>query len=153
MSKLSLKVPPVAQGLIALILIWLFNRYLPILRINLPFKGAIALIIIAIGIGVGVAGIAVFIKLRTTVDPRYPDRARKLVAIGIYRYSRNPMYLAILLGLMGASVYLGALSSLLVIYVFVTYINRYQIAPEERSLEQKFGDSYQQYAQQVRRWI
>ena len=72
---------------------------------------------------------------------------------GIYKYSRNPMYLAILMVLIGVSVYLGALSSILILLIFVIYINQFQIVPEERSLEQKFGDSYRQYAKGVRRWV
>ena len=153
MPKLSLKIPPVAQGIIALIFIWLFNRYIPIFHIDIVFKGAVSLVIICIGVLVGVFGISAFIKLRTTVDPRYPERASKLVVIGIYRYSRNPMYLAIVFVLTGVSVYLGALSSFLVVFFFVAYINQFQIAPEERMLKQKFGEKYVQYIKQVRRWL
>ena len=153
MSKLSLKIPPVAQGIIALMLIWLFNRYIPILNIDIIFKGAFSLVIICIGGFVGILGIAAFIKLRTTVDPRNPDKASKLVIVGVYRYSRNPMYLAIVLILAGVSVYLGALSSILVVFFFVAYINRFQIVPEDQMLEKKFGENYVQYTKQVRRWL
>ena len=98
-------------------------------------------------------GVFVFIKLRTTVDPRCPEKAKKLVIIGIYKYSRNPMYIGILLIITGITVYFGALSSIFVIPLFVTYINNYQIAPEEVALQEKFGESYTHYAQNVRRWL
>ena len=153
MLKLSLKIPPVAQGIIALIFIWLFNRYIPIFRIDIVFKGAVSLVIICIGFLVGVSGISAFIKLHTTVDPRYPEKASKLVVVGIYKYSRNPMYLAIVFVLTGISVYLGALSSFLVVFFFVAYINQFQIVPEEQILKQKFGEKYVQYTKQVRRWL
>ena len=153
MAGLKLKIPPVAQGIIALILIWLSNRFWPLYRIEINFKNAVSLGIIWLGIVVGGLGVSAFIRMRTTVDPRYPDKASRLVVIGIYKYSRNPMYLAILLVLIGVAVYLGALSSLLVIFLFIGYINRYQIVPEEQLLLEKFGDGYRQYAQRVRRWI
>jgi protein-S-isoprenylcysteine O-methyltransferase Ste14 len=153
MFKLGLKVPPVAQGIIALILIWLLSRYWPVYRMNTIFQGAVALSIISIGLCVGALAVGVFLKLRTTVDPRYPNKTIRLVTTGIYKYSRNPMYLAILMVLIGVSVYLGALSSILILLIFVIYINQFQIVPEERSLEQKFGDSYRQYAKGVRRWV
>lgn len=153
MPNLDLKIPPVAQGVIALALIWLLYRYMPIFHIDIAYKGTVSVVIICIGVLVGVLGIAAFIKLRTTVDPRYPENARTLVVVGIYRYSRNPMYLAIVLVLFGISIYLGALSSLLILFLFVAYINRFQIGLEEKMLERKFGEKYLKYAKAVRRWI
>jgi protein-S-isoprenylcysteine O-methyltransferase Ste14 len=153
MAGLRLKVPPLAQGVVALILIGASSRYLPMYRMEIFFQEVLALGLILLGIWICALAVSAFIRLRTTVDPRYPDKASRLVVTGIYHYSRNPMYLAILLVLVGVAVYLGALSSLWVIIFFVFYINRYQIVPEERSLEQKFGDSYRQYAERVRRWI
>jgi protein-S-isoprenylcysteine O-methyltransferase Ste14 len=153
MAGLKLKVPPVAQGVIALVLIWLSSRFWPLYQIEIIFKNAVSLGIILLGIAVGGLAVSAFIRLRTTVDPRYPDKASRLVVIGIYKYSRNPMYLAILLVLTGVAVYLGALSSLLVILLFIGYINSYQIVPEEKLLLEKFGDGYRQYAERVRRWI
>ena len=153
MSNLSLKIPPVAQGIIALIFIWFLSRYIPLFHIDIAFKSIASVVIICIGALVGVLAVASFIRLPTTVDPRYPEKASKLVVVGIYRYSRNPMYLAIALVLLGISLYLGALSSLLVLFLFVVYINQFQIVPEEKMLEQKFGESYTHYAQNVRRWL
>lgn len=153
MLKLRLKIPPVLQGIIALIFIWLLSQYMPVFHIDIAFKGLLSIAIISIGISIGVLAVSAFIKMRTTVDPRYPEKANKLVVVGIYRYSRNPMYLAIALVLFGISINLGALSSLLILALFVVYINRFQIVPEEKMLEQKFGESYTHYAQNVRRWL
>ena len=103
-AGLKLKIPPVAQGIIALILIWLSSRFWPLYRIEINFKNGVSLGIILIGIVVGGLGVSAFIRLRTTVDPRRPDKASRLVVIGIYKYSRNPMYLAILLLLIGVAI-------------------------------------------------
>ncbi len=153
MSNLNLKIPPVAQGIISLMLIWFLDRQLPIFHINIAFKGAVSIAIIVMGSLVGVLAVAAFIQMRTTVDPRYPEKASRLVVVGIYKYSRNPMYLAILLILVGISIHSGAISSLLVPFLFVAFINRFQIVPEEQMLEQKFGKEYLKYIKQVRRWV
>ena len=151
--KLSLKIPPVAQGVVAIILIWLFDRYAPLYHIKFIYQNIVAGSLIGIGAIVALAGIFAFIKLNTTVDPRYPEKTRELVIIGIYKYSRNPMYLGILLVITGIAVYFGALSSVFAVSLFVTFINKYQIVPEEVSLQEKFGESYTHYALNVRRWL
>ena len=151
--KIQLRIPPVVQGLIALMLIWLLHRYLPFYRLQFVHQTASAVILIVAGLGIAVAGIRAFLKLKTTVDPRTPEKATELVVIGIYKYSRNPMYLGVLLVLMGVAVYLGALSAIIGIASFVAFINKFQIEPEEIALQEKFGERYAQYAQKVGRWM
>ena len=151
--KLNLKIPPLAQAAIAIFLIWLFDRYAPLYDIDFNYQNLIARALIGIGAIVAVAGIFAFRKLKTTVDPRYPEKAKNLVIIGIYKYSRNPMYLGILLILTGIAVYSGALSNILVLFLFVAFINKYQIIPEETALQDKFGESYSRYTRTVRRWL
>lgn len=132
--KLHLKIPPVVQGAVAVYGIWLAGRYLPLYRFEFRYQTAAALILGTAGLLVAVAGVWAFIKRRTTVDPRRPEEATELVIIGIYRYSRNPMYLGILLVLSGVSLYSGALSTVFVVASFVCFINRFQIVPEETAL-------------------
>ncbi len=151
--NISLKVPPVAQGLVAILLIWLFDRYAPLYHIKIIYQNIIACAFIGLGAIVALSGVFAFIKLSTTVDPRCPEKASELVIIGIYKYSRNPMYLGILLIIIGFTVYLGAFSNIFVILLFVVFINKYQIVPEEVALQKKFGKSYTQYIQNVRRWL
>ena len=151
--KLSLKIPPVAQGLFAILFIWLFNRYAPLYHIKFIYQKIIACVFIGTGAIVALSGVFAFIKLSTTVDPRCPKKASKLVIIGVYKYSRNPMYLGLLLIISGIAVYFGALSSIIVILLFVVFINKYQIVPEETALQEKFGESYTHYVQSVRRWL
>ena len=151
--KLSLKIPPVAQTIVAILLIWLLDRYAPIYHIKFIYQSIVAGTLIGIGAIVALSGVFAFIKLNTTVDPRYPEKASELVIIGIYKYSRNPMYLGILFVITGIAVYFGALSSVFVISPFVAFINKYQIVPEEVALQEKFSENYTRYAQNVRRWL
>ena len=146
-------IPPVAQGLIAILLILVLSRYAPLYYLNFDYQKIVAGVLTGAGAGVALSGVLAFGKLSTTVDPRYPEQASELVIIGIYKYSRNPMYLGILLVLIGIAVFFGALSSVFIIYLFVIYINKFQIVPEEMALQEKFGGRYTQYARNVRRWM
>lgn len=94
-----------------------------------------------------------FHQEKTTLDPRHPAHARALVTSGIYRLSRNPMYLA-LAGLLAAeSLWLNQWLGFAVVGGFVWGITRWQILPEEQILTQKFGKAYQDYKKHVPRWL
>lgn len=105
------------------------------------------------GLAISLLGVVNFKRARTTVDPRRPAEATTLVTSGLYRYSRNPMYLGVLLVLIGWALFLGNLVSVLFIVGFALFINRYQILPEERLLQEKFGADFMAYKARVRRWI
>lgn len=94
-----------------------------------------------------------FLRSRTTINPLKPERASVLVTDGIYRYTRNPMYLSLLLLLLGYAIELWCWPALLGPAAYVAYITRFQILPEERVLEGKFGADYLAYKRRVRRWI
>ena len=102
---------------------------------------------------VSAAGVVAFRRSRTTVNPLSPEQASSLVVHGIYRFTRNPMYLGFLLALTGWSVHLANLAAVLLLPVFVAYMNRFQIQPEERALLQNFGARFAAYTQAVRRWL
>jgi protein-S-isoprenylcysteine O-methyltransferase Ste14 len=123
------------------------------LELTLPFRGEISALLVTLGAAVGLAGVAAFRRGRTTVDPTRPDRASTLVATGIYRVTRNPMYVALALGLAGAAVWFSNIAAMLLVPVFVMGLTRLQIIPEERALRAKFGVGYDDYAAQVRRWL
>jgi protein-S-isoprenylcysteine O-methyltransferase Ste14 len=107
----------------------------------------------ALGVMIGLMGVAEFIRKRTTVNPHKPDNTNNLVRSGVYTISRNPMYLGLLICLFAIAVYLGYTLNLLILPVFVTYMNEFQIKPEEDVMEQKFGVEFSEYKKQVRRWI
>ncbi|UCE31869.1 MAG: isoprenylcysteine carboxylmethyltransferase family protein, partial [Burkholderiales bacterium] len=106
-----------------------------------------------IGVAVGVAGVAAFRRARTTVDPRTPERARSVVRSGVFRVSRNPMYLGLALGLTGVAAWFATVPGLLLVPLFCLYITQFQIKPEERILLASFGQQYAAYMAQVRRWV
>ncbi len=102
---------------------------------------------------VAIAAFAGFWQARTTINPLQPERASVLVTHGIYRYTRNPMYLSLLLLLVAYAIHLGCWAAIAGPVVYVAYITRFQILPEERVLLSKFGAEYDSYRRRVRRWI
>jgi len=99
------------------------------------------------------AGVLAFRARKTTVNPLNPDAASTLVVDGVYRFSRNPMYLGFLLMLAGLAVYLSSPTAAILVPAFCAYINAFQVRPEERALLARFGPSFVEYKASVRRWI
>ncbi len=153
MANLRLKVPPVIQTALCILAMWLLSRYLPLCTVEIINRSAITAILICLGGLIAIAAIVSFHKVKTTVDPRTPDQTSELVIAGIYQYTRNPMYLSLLLIMTGMAVLFGAVSSFLVIPLFVWFMNRLQIEAEEEELEKLFGESYREYKLNVRRWL
>ncbi len=98
-------------------------------------------------------GLAAFRASRTTINPLKLDHASALVTGGVYRVTRNPMYVGVMLLLLAWGIYLSSLLSLAGLPVFVMYITRFQIQPEERVLRNIFGEKYSSYEKRVRRWL
>lgn len=151
--NLELRVPPLAVLLIAGVPMGLIALWTPALAWSLAVRIVCGAAIAAIGILIAISGVIAFRRARTTVNPMRPDGASSLVASGIYRYTRNPMYLGMLLVLIGWAVYLARPWALAVLPVFVTYMNRFQIGPEERVLAGIFGAEFEVYRRRVRRWL
>lgn len=153
MSALELRIPPVALVLAIAACMWLASVLGPdndlVSAFSMPIGAAIAMA----GAVVALLGVMAFREARTTVNPTTPNASSSIVASGIYRVSRNPMYLGFLLMLCGWAVYLSNAFACLFLPAFVLYMNRFQIEPEERALEAKFGTHYSAYKQQVRRWL
>jgi len=147
-------IPPLALVALVAAAMWLMDRWLPPVGPAWPSLATAASIVGACGLLVGVLALLPFHRLRTTVDPRHPERASRLVTDGVYRVSRNPMYLAMLLGLVAWGLWLGRAPALLLgPAFFVAYLNRRQILPEERALAAAFGEEYERYRRTVRRWL
>lgn len=94
-----------------------------------------------------------FRRHQTTVNPITPEATTTLVTDGIYRITRNPMYVGMLLALISLVFWLGALSATALVPVFYILIDRKQIAAEEAALLRNFGDTYRAYAERVPRWL
>ena len=114
---------------------------------------AVACLIGVVGLAVMLAGVISFRRAKTTVNPLKPETATALVTSGVYRYTRNPMYLGMLTVLLAWAVYLSAPASLLAVVVFWLYIDRLQIRPEEEALVRLFGSTFTDYKSRVRRWL
>lgn len=153
MKKLELKVPPVALFLLMVLLMHWLKGTLPEMKITVPFVEFVSAGLIALAVAVGIAGVYEFRKAKTTVNPVKPETASMVVDTGIFAYTRNPMYVALLLVIIAVGLWWQHLSVILCSVLFVAYMNRFQIKPEERALERLFGEDYLDYKNQVRRWI
>ena len=153
MNALELKVPPPVVGLCLALLMWLSSLLVPPLQVPFGVRLAAALSLAAIGQSISIAGMVAFRRARTTINPFKPNASSSLVRDGIYRFTRNPMYVGMLLTLLGWAVFLASLSAFVFVPLFVLYINRFQIQPEERALSSLFAAEYTAYKGQVRRWL
>jgi protein-S-isoprenylcysteine O-methyltransferase Ste14 len=153
MRWLELKFPPLLVALVIALAMLGVARAVPSLAFALPGGFAIALSLAALGSIVALAGVVAFRRERTTVNPMTPEDSTSVVSGGVYRYSRNPMYLGFLLALAGWAVYLSNAAAAVFLVVFVVYMNQFQIKPEERALLAKFGSSFAHYMSRVRRWV
>ena len=131
-SSLELRVPPVAVASGAALCMWLLSRWTPGLEWGQPWRLGIAVLLLTTGVVVAVAGVLEFRRARTTVNPTTPQAASSMVRAGIYRHTRNPMYLGMLLILAAWAAWLANLAAAALLPAFLLYINRFQIEPEER---------------------
>jgi protein-S-isoprenylcysteine O-methyltransferase Ste14 len=129
-----------------------FRRDWPIVREPASVLPVAGLLVIAIGISVGISSVVSFRDAGTTILPAgRPTTA--IVARGPYRFTRNPMYLAMALAYLGLAVLFNNRLALLLLPAVVTVVDRFVIRREERYLEAKFGEAYARYRSRVRRWI
>ncbi|EAQ67432.1 membrane protein, putative [Marinomonas sp. MED121] len=157
MSVLELKVPPLLLVIIFAMLMWWVSLEANIASVQLSLSSTtrVGVLILAfiIGAGFAISGVKAFKEAQTTVNPTRPNTSSSLVTSGIYQYTRNPMYVGFLLSLLGWGIFLANLIALSLCMVFIWYMNRFQIEPEERALERLFGDEVLTYRQHVRRWV
>lgn len=153
MRTLELRIPPPALLLAAALLMWLVSWALPGLRLAVPGRAVLAIAIVVLGNLIILAGLIEFRRARTTVNPLNPSAASSLVVNGVYTLTRNPMYLGLVIILLGWAVFLSNPLSLLVLPCFIGYMNRFQIIPEEKALESLFGPEFRLYRTRVRRWV
>lgn len=153
MQRLELKIPPLPLVLLAGGSMWLIAWITPALGFVFPARLIWAAGVVVIGIVIAAMGIFSFWMAKTTVNPMKPDSSSALVVTGIYRLTRNPMYLGFLWILLGWGIFLSNALAFLILPGFVLYMNRFQIGPEERALTRLFGQAFVTYRTQVRRWI
>lgn len=151
--SLEAKIPPPAVAAATAVIMWGISRLAPQVAMPSGIRMGLSIAILMVGIAFTVAGMLSFRRARTTINPTKPEEASLLVRTGIYRLTRNPMYLGLLIDLGAWAVFLSSAWSLLGVAGFVLYISRFQIAPEERALSKLFGSEFATYKASVRRWL
>ena len=144
------KIPPPIVTLIFIFLINFSNRIIE------PFKFEnqllVGILIVVSGLAVLISAARTFKQFETTINPMDPFQASKLVIIGPFKYTRNPMYLGMSIMLLGFGIIFGAKLTICLLVLFVLYITFFQIMPEERAMQEKFYE-WKEYSSKVRRWL
>ena len=153
MHRLELKIPPPLVFLACAGIAWALRALAPGLAFSRPWVSGVAASLAILGGAVAALAVSTVLRVGTTVHPHRPSRSTVVVTRGLYGFTRNPMYLGLALILTSFSLWLAHPLSLLSVPVFIAYITRFQIVPEERALLAKFGEPYTEYLKSVRRWI
>jgi protein-S-isoprenylcysteine O-methyltransferase Ste14 len=152
-TGLELKLPPVLVAALCLAVMigaaWLARAW----RIQLPGRYLLAGAVAALGVGIALAGVRALRRARTTLSPFSPHKTAVLVVDGIYARSRNPMYLGLAILLAGVAIALANPLALVGPLLFVAWITRFQIVPEERVLGDRIGSVYADYVATTPRWL
>ncbi len=148
---LNNKIPPVLVVLFFAAIMALVAHY-SVIDLS-AFISYVAAIFVVIGVIFCIAGVVSFRLAKTTVNPNNPEQATELVTTGVYKLSRNPMYVGFAFILLGWGVWLMSIWAIACIAGFVAYLTLFQIIPEERALSKIFGQQYTDYMNRVRRWL
>jgi len=150
---LELKIPPPVVGLLSAAAMWYLSTVTLALDVPSATRIGSAIALALIGAAFDFAGLVAFLRARTTINPMRPAKTTSLVTAGVYRITRNPMYVGMLLLLIAWLVFLAAPWALAGPLFFWAWISRFQIIPEERFMAGKFGDAWAGYRLRVRRWL
>lgn len=153
MKGLETRIPPPIVAILFALTMWGLARLTPGVAIEQVPKLIAAVLLFGTGVVFELAGIMSFRRARTTINPIKPHKASALVDTGIYRITRNPMYVGLALELCAVACYLASPAALIGVIGFMTYIQVLQIRPEERVLVSVFGNEYREYQARVRRWL
>lgn len=145
--------PPPFALLLGIFLIYYAERHLPVGQISIPGQKSLALVLFFIGLLIMLRAAFSMARAHTTINPLTPERSKKLVTHGIFRRTRNPIYLADAIILAGMVFWFGQLLGILVVAAFIWYINQVQIPTEEKILFTLFGEQYITYTHNVPRWL
>ncbi|MEL6569785.1 MAG: isoprenylcysteine carboxylmethyltransferase family protein [Pseudomonadota bacterium] len=150
---MKLLVPPPLICVLAIVLTYASKLLFPATRVDLPLLPNIGLAIAALGLLLALIAVPGFVSRKTTVNPHKPEKTSALVTDGVYAFTRNPMYLALVLIAAGAALMQAAPLGLAFALLAGWYITEFQIKPEEAALRDIFGDEFETYSKRVRRWI
>lgn len=152
-QKLELKVPPVAVWFVFALLVWMVSQVLPLVRLAFFGHQGLAVLLFVAGGIIALMGVLEFRRAQTTVNPMQPHQASCVVDTGIFKLTRNPMYLGLAVSLLGVAAWWSTFGGYLLVPLFCLYLTRFQIIPEERALLKLFGAPCADYMHRVRRWL
>ncbi len=150
---MKLRIPPLLQAAIFALISWALAALVPQASISLNWLNLIAIGLLMIGSAILLAAVLDFSRNETTVNPLEPEQAETLVVSGLFRFTRNPMYLGMALLLFAWALYLANALAIIGPVLFVVSITALQIKPEEEVLGKIFGQDYAEYRKRVRRWL
>ena len=153
LKSLELKIPPPVVALLTAGAMWWVAAHTPALPLPPVFRHVASIVVALLGCACDLAGLLAFRRAHTTINPMKPTASRVLVTSGIYRFTRNPMYVGLLLFLTAWGIYLSSGWALLLVAGCAGYLNRFQVVPEEKVLAELFGLKYDAYKARVRRWL
>ena len=151
---MKIKIPPPLVALIVMLLTFLSRDYLDIFYLHPHLQRTLFLLFLVIGVSVIFLATRQFKISKTTVNPLKPETASSLVTSGIFRRTRNPMYLGLTSLLISFSIYFSSVFGIIIyLPLFISYITIFQIIPEEDAMNKLFSNDYKSYCLKVRRWI
>lgn len=153
LKKLDLLIPPLPLTIVLCVIIAFSDHYFPEYSLTIPSAIEWGFAFWVVGIAFVLPAATSFFKAKTTVDPRTPEKTKALVITGLYKVSRNPMYVGFLFVIVGTACFYQHISGVIISVIFIPYMNRFQITLEEQHLHRNFGDEYEQYCKRVRRWL
>ena len=145
------RIPPPLIVMLCVLISFLSKSIFPSLVFS--YKLQLGIFVSTIGFLLLIVSIKSFIDSKTTINPLNLKKSTYLVTSGVFRFSRNPMYLGMLLFLLGTAIILNIIGGLIISILFIFYMNFFQIILEEKALENLFGKNYRNYRKTVRRWI
>jgi len=151
MKSLETKIPPLIVVLFFLVLIFFLRNLLQVFTFT--FQIYVSFFFLCLATAFFSTGIIEFRKYKTTLNPLIPEESSALLTKGVFKFSRNPIYLALLNLLICFSIYLGSFFGLIILPLFVIYMNQFQIKPEEKAMLKLYGKEFENYCSKVRRWI
>ena len=145
------RIPPPLIAMLCVLIIFLSRSIFP--SFVFSYKLQLGIFVSTIGFLLLIVSIKSFFDNKTTINPLNLKKSTYLVTSGVFRFSRNPMYLGMLLFLLGTAIILNIIGGLIISILFIFYMNFFQIIPEEKALQNLFGKNYRNYRKTVRRWI
>lgn len=150
---MELKIPPPLLALTFAVLMWGISQIGRLGSLESTMTAPLSLIVLIVGLAINISAVVSFRRANTTVNPMKPKSTTQLVNAGVYRLSRNPMYLGAALILSSWTIWLGNYFNLAALIFFIWYMTKFQIVPEEKALKELFPSEYESYKAKVRRWI